>query len=54
VEFVLTGKSVSAGKSKVAVGPFTLLDRALMRLLPGKNPRELVLLTMRGHRYGGN
>lgn len=33
---------------------FTLLDQVLLRLLPVKNPRELVLLTMRGRHYGGN
>jgi hypothetical protein len=33
---------------------FTLLDQVLLRLLPVKNPQELVLLTMRGHHYGNN
>src|SRR5579863_1249511 len=33
---------------------FTLLDQILLRLLPVKNPQELVLLTMRGHHYGNN
>lgn len=33
---------------------FTLLDQALLRLLPVKNPQELVLLTMRGRHYGSN
>lgn len=33
---------------------FTLLDQILLRLLPVKNPQELVLLTMRGHHYGSN
>jgi predicted permease len=33
---------------------FTLLDQVLLRLLPVKNPRELVLLTMRGRHYGSN
>ena len=33
---------------------FTLLDQVLLRLLPVKNPQELVLLTMRGHHYGSN
>src|SRR6202166_1236576 len=33
---------------------FTLLDQILLRLLPVKNPRELVLLTMKGFHYGGN
>src|SRR5579884_2114207 len=33
---------------------FTLLDQLLLRLLPVKNPRELVLLTMRGRHYGSN
>ena len=33
---------------------FTLLDQILLRLLPVKNPHELVLLTMRGHHYGSN
>ena len=33
---------------------FSLLDQILLRLLPVKNPSELVLLTMRGHHYGSN
>jgi predicted permease len=33
---------------------FTLLDQILLRLLPVKNPRQLVLLTMRGSHYGNN
>src|SRR6202051_94748 len=33
---------------------FTLLDQILLRLLPVKNPQELVLLTTRGHHYGSN
>ena len=33
---------------------FTLLDQILLRLLPVKNPHELVLLTMRGRHYGNN
>ncbi len=33
---------------------FTLLDQILLRLLPVKNPRELVLLSMKGFHYGGN
>src|SRR5690348_5187108 len=33
---------------------FTLLDQILLRLLPVKNPGELVLLTMRGRHYGSN
>ncbi|HVH72208.1 MAG TPA: ABC transporter permease [Candidatus Dormibacteraeota bacterium] len=33
---------------------FSLLDQVLLRLLPVKNPKELVLLTMRGHHYGNN
>src|SRR5256886_2124104 len=33
---------------------FTLLDQILLRLLPVKNPSEMVLLTMRGHHYGNN
>jgi predicted permease len=33
---------------------FTLLDQILLRLLPVRNPQELVLLTMRGHHYGSN
>jgi putative ABC transport system permease protein len=33
---------------------FTLLDQVLLRLLPVKNPRELVLLSSRGTHYGSN
>src|ERR1700681_3859950 len=33
---------------------FTLLDQVLLRLLPVKNPRELVLLSMTGMHYGSN
>ena len=33
---------------------FTVLDQVLLRLLPVKNPQELVLLTMRGFHYGSN
>ena len=33
---------------------FTLLDQVLLRLLPVKNPQQLVLLTMRGRHYGNN
>jgi predicted permease len=33
---------------------FTLLDQVLLRLLPVKDPQELVLLTMRGRHYGSN
>jgi predicted permease len=33
---------------------FTLLDQVLLRLLPVKNPSELILLTMRGRHYGNN
>src|SRR5580693_3992577 len=33
---------------------FTLLDQVLLRLLPVKDPQQLVLLTMRGHHYGNN
>src|SRR5712692_10301494 len=33
---------------------FTLLDQILLRLLPVKNPHQLVLLTMRGRHYGNN
>src|SRR6266851_3872319 len=33
---------------------FTLLDQILLRLLPVKNPQQLVLLTMRGRHYGNN
>ncbi|HXA66800.1 MAG TPA: ABC transporter permease, partial [Bryobacteraceae bacterium] len=33
---------------------FTLLDQILLRLLPVKNPSELVLLSMKGFHYGGN
>ena len=33
---------------------FTLLDQVLLRLLPVKNPQQLVLLTERGKHYGNN
>src|SRR5579871_3245897 len=33
---------------------FTLLDQILLRLLPVKNPHELVLLSMKGFHYGSN
>jgi predicted permease len=33
---------------------FTLLDQILLRLLPVKEPRQLVLLTMKGRNYGNN
>jgi predicted permease len=33
---------------------FTLLDQVMLRLLPVKEPQQLVLLTMRGHHYGNN
>ncbi len=33
---------------------FTLLDQVLLRMLPVKNPQQLVLLTMRGRHYGNN
>lgn len=33
---------------------FTLLDQVLLRLLPVKEPKQLVLLTMRGRHYGNN
>lgn len=33
---------------------FTLLDQVLLRLLPVKNPQELVLLSSRGAHYGNN
>ncbi len=33
---------------------FSLLDQILLRLLPVKNPQQLVLLTMRGRHYGNN
>jgi len=33
---------------------FTLLDQVLLRLLPVKDPQQLVLLSMRGFHYGGN
>ena len=33
---------------------FTLLDQILLRLLPVKDAKELVLLTMRGRHYGSN
>ena len=33
---------------------FTLLDQVLLRLLPVKNPQQLVLLSMKGRHYGSN
>lgn len=33
---------------------FSFLDQILLRLLPVKNPQELVLLTIRGMEYGNN
>jgi len=33
---------------------FTLLDQVLLRLMPVKNPQELVLLRMEGFHYGDN
>jgi predicted permease len=33
---------------------FTLLDQILLRLLPVKEPQQLVLLSMKGHHYGNN
>ncbi len=33
---------------------FTLLDQILLRLLPVKEPQQLVLLSMRGFHYGSN
>jgi putative ABC transport system permease protein len=33
---------------------FTLLDQILLRLLPVKEPQQLVLLTMKGRNYGNN
>jgi predicted permease len=33
---------------------FSLLDQVLLRLLPVKNPKDLVLFIMRGQHYGGN
>lgn len=33
---------------------FTLLDQVLLRLLPVRDPQQLVLLTMRGFHYGSN
>jgi predicted permease len=33
---------------------FTLLDQILLRVLPVKDPQQLVLLTMRGRHYGNN
>src|SRR5271154_5642981 len=33
---------------------FTLIDQLMLRLLPVKNPRELVLLWGRGNHYGSN
>src|ERR1700688_1173785 len=42
----------------LGVGPntaiFTLLDQILLRLLPVKDPQQLVLLTMKGRHYGSN
>ncbi|HEV2691138.1 MAG TPA: ABC transporter permease, partial [Bryobacteraceae bacterium] len=33
---------------------FTFLDQILLRLLPVKDPQQLVLLSMKGFHYGGN
>jgi predicted permease len=33
---------------------FTLLDQVLLRLLPVRDPKSLMLLTMRGRHYGSN
>src|SRR6202047_730396 len=33
---------------------FTLLDQVLLRLLPVKDPQQLVLLSMKGRHYGSN
>src|SRR5580692_6066136 len=33
---------------------FTLLDQILLRLLPVKDPKQLVLLSMQGFHYGSN
>jgi len=33
---------------------FTFLDQILLRLLPVKEPKQLVLLSMKGFHYGGN
>jgi predicted permease len=33
---------------------FTLLDQILLRLLPVKEPQQLILLSMIGHNYGNN
>ncbi len=33
---------------------FSLLDQVLLRLLPVKDPQQLVLLTMKGRHYGSN
>lgn len=33
---------------------FSLLDQVLLRLLPVRDPKELVLFIMRGQHYGGN
>ena len=33
---------------------FTLLDQVLLRLMPVKNPQELVLLGLKGSQYGSN
>ena len=33
---------------------FSLLDQVLLRLMPVKNPQQLVLLSMKGYHYGSN
>ncbi len=33
---------------------FTLVDQLILRLLPVRNPQEIVLLAGRGQHYGGN
>src|SRR5689334_13186521 len=33
---------------------FTLVDQLILRLLPVRNPEEMVLLSARGRHYGGN
>src|SRR5712671_4762769 len=33
---------------------FTFLDQILLRLLPVNEPKQLVLLSMKGFHYGGN
>ncbi len=33
---------------------FTLVDQLLLRLLPVKDPQQLILLTARGQHYGSN